>query len=101
VRITRLDGARPPIVLIGHELGVEQARFSPDGGRIVSASRDHTVRVWHDLSPATLADPRLWSATNYCLPIDRRIKLLNVTRSQAERDQRSCVARVMRARALR
>jgi WD40 repeat protein len=98
IRITRMDGAYQPIVLIGHDLGVEQARFSPDGRSIVSASRDHTVRVWHDLSPATLTDPRLWSATNYCMPLDRRIKLLSVTRQQAERDQRSCLARVLRAR---
>jgi WD40 repeat protein len=35
-----------PISLIGHEDSVWSAAFSPDGSRIVSASRDKTARVW-------------------------------------------------------
>jgi hypothetical protein len=54
--------------------------------------------VWHDLSPVTLDDPRLWAATNYCMPTERRIKLLNETQEQAQRDRKSCLERVQRAR---
>ena len=33
-------------VLRGHEGGVLKAAFSPDGPRIVTASFDHTARIW-------------------------------------------------------
>ena len=36
-----------PIVLRGHDDVVVSAAWSPDGQRIVSASRDKTVRVWN------------------------------------------------------
>jgi hypothetical protein len=66
-------------------------------GALPGASRDHTVRVWHDLARATLDDPRLWAATNYCMPVERRLKLLGVSEDQARRDRQSCVERVQRA----
>jgi serine/threonine protein kinase len=75
-----------------------QAEAQATGRRIVSASSDRTVRVWHDLVPVTLEDPRLWAATSYCMPIERRIELLGVTEAQAGRDRLRCLERVERAR---
>jgi len=101
IRIWQADGSGEPVVLIGHDLQVEQARFSPDGQRIVSVSFDRTMRVWHDLAPATLDDPRLWTATAYCLPVERRIKLLGTSEEQAVRDRQRCLAHVERANPFR
>jgi len=53
--------------------------------------------VWRDLTRATLDDPRLWAATNDCMPIERRIKLLGASEEQARRDRQSCLERVERA----
>jgi hypothetical protein len=33
-------------VLRGHSDAVKEAAFSPDGGRVVTASSDHTARIW-------------------------------------------------------
>src|SRR5262249_37761991 len=98
IRIWRADGRGDPVILVGHDLDIQQAHFSSNSLRIVSASFDRTVRVWHDLTPATLDDPRLWAATSYCMPIERRIKLLGVSEDQAQRDRQNCLARVERAR---
>lgn len=40
----------PRAVLVGHLSRVMSASYSPDGRRIVTASEDHTARVW-DVSP--------------------------------------------------
>jgi WD40 repeat protein/serine/threonine protein kinase len=98
IRIWRADGTGEPVILVGHEHWVATARFSSDGRRIVSASDDHTVRIWHDLAPATLDDPRLWTATTYCMPIERRRELLGVSEEQATRDRQRCMERVEQAR---
>jgi WD40 repeat protein/serine/threonine protein kinase len=98
IRIWRADGAGDPVILSDHEHWVTKARFSPDGRRVVSSSDDGTVRVWHDLAPATLHDPRLWTATTYCMPIERRRELLGVSQEQAERDRQRCLERVEQAR---
>jgi type II secretory pathway pseudopilin PulG/energy-coupling factor transporter ATP-binding protein EcfA2 len=98
VRIWSADGRGEPVILVGHGELVLRSRFSPDGRRIVSASLDHTVRVWHDLVPVTLDDPRLWAATTYCIPVERRIKLLGVSEDQARRDRQRCLDRVERVR---
>jgi WD40 repeat protein/serine/threonine protein kinase/energy-coupling factor transporter ATP-binding protein EcfA2 len=98
IRIWRADGTGEPVILVGHDLWVNQARFSLDGRRIVSASDDRTVRVWHDLTPATLDDPRLWTATTYCMPSERRRELLGVSEEMARRDRQRCLERVEQAR---
>jgi len=51
------------------------------------------------LARATLDDPRLWTATSYCMPIERRVELLGVSEDQARRDRQRCLERVERARA--
>jgi hypothetical protein len=56
------------------------------------------VRVWHDLAATTLDDPRLWTATAYCPPVERRVKLLGVTEDQAARDLDRCLERIALAR---
>jgi len=38
---------RKLLAFIGHTDGVESVAFSPDGKRIVTGSKDNTVRVWH------------------------------------------------------
>jgi WD40 repeat protein len=97
IRIWRADGTGSPVILTGHTLPINDARFSPDGLSVVSASDDGTVRVWRDLAPVALDDPRLWTATTYCMPIDRRIDLLGVSEEQAKRDLQRCVERVEQA----
>ena len=44
-------------VLRGHTSYVASAAFSPDGKRIVSASRDHTVRIWDAQTGKQIGDP--------------------------------------------
>jgi WD40 repeat protein/serine/threonine protein kinase/cell division protein FtsL len=98
IRIWRADGTGEPVILAGHGKWVNDARFSPDGRRIVSGSDDRTVRVWHDLARPTLDDPRLWTATTYCMPVERRQELLGVSEEEAQRDRQRCLERVEQAR---
>lgn len=48
-------GTAQEAVLKGHELDVVTVAYSPDGGRIVTGSRDWTVRIWDADDGATLA----------------------------------------------
>ena len=42
------DGRHPAelVAQLGHRGGITSVAFSPDGGRIVSGGRDHSIRVW-------------------------------------------------------
>ena len=60
---------------------------------------DNTIQIWSDLAPPDLDDPRLWTATNYCIPAERRIELLRVSAVQAARDLARCRERVASAAA--
>ena len=41
-----VDGSSEPIELKGHESSIRTAEFSPDGSRILTASKDGTARIW-------------------------------------------------------
>ncbi|HEX3764726.1 MAG TPA: TIR domain-containing protein, partial [Kofleriaceae bacterium] len=43
----RAAAALPRVTLVGHTAAVVAAAFSPDGHRAVTASRDHTARIWN------------------------------------------------------
>jgi WD40 repeat protein len=103
VRVRNADGTGEPLVLIGGaQHAFNRAAWSPDGKSIAAASDDKTVWVWTDLEPLRgIDDPKLWTATTYCIPIERRIQILNVPEATARADQEACLRRVDEARAAR
>jgi hypothetical protein len=100
VRIWNADGTGEPIVLRAFDQPVNTASWSPDGKRIVAASDDTTIVVLSDLDPPRDADdPQFWTATNYCMPLVVRQRLLNFTEAQSLADLERCQRRVAEARA--
>jgi WD40 repeat protein len=56
--LARREEARSlPRAVLRHEGDVESAQFSPDGTRIVTASRDKTARVWDAVTGKVLGEP--------------------------------------------
>ncbi|MCG8421158.1 MAG: hypothetical protein MJE77_24825 [Proteobacteria bacterium] len=94
VRIWNADGTGQPVILRGHSDTVWSALFSPDGERVVSASADKSVRIWSDLDSLEPGDPRLWTATTYCMPVALRQHLLGTDRGLAHSDRDACMRRV-------
>ncbi|WP_437679096.1 nSTAND1 domain-containing NTPase [Sorangium sp. So ce131] len=98
VRLWNADGTGEPLVLRGSDSPVNSVAFSPDGERIVAASDDKLVRVWADLAPLRgVDDPKLWAATTYCMPVERRIELLRVPETMARANREACLRRVAQA----
>ncbi|WP_437932698.1 nSTAND1 domain-containing NTPase [Sorangium sp. So ce291] len=109
VRVWNADGTGEPLVLTGFNpplmAPISAVAFSRDGKRIATASGDTTshkwvVSVWTDLEPLQSSDdPRLWTATAYCMPIERRMELLGADKATAGTDLQACLHRVKEARA--
>ncbi|WP_437518707.1 nSTAND1 domain-containing NTPase [Sorangium sp. So ce1099] len=101
VRVWRADGTGEPLVFHVFDSPANGVAFSPDGKRIVAGSDDKLVRVWTVLDPLHGPDdPKLWAATTYCMPIERRRELLRVREPMARASWEACVRRVEQARAL-
>ncbi len=99
VRVWDAGGAGEPLVLRASDAALNAASWSPDGRRIAAASADTRVIVWSDLTPLSgPGDPKLWTATTYCLPVDVRRKLLGFSEAQARADLERCQRRVGEAR---
>ncbi|WP_437995523.1 protein kinase [Sorangium sp. So ce185] len=100
VRVWHGGGAGEPLVLRAVDAPINAVAFSPDGQRIVAAADDTVVRVWTDLEELrSVEDPKLWAATTYCMPVDRRMELLRVPEAAARASREACVRRVEAARA--
>ncbi|HTN86937.1 MAG TPA: protein kinase [Sorangium sp.] len=99
-RVWNADGTGEPTVLRDSDAAITDAAFSPDGKRIVTASDDKVARVWTDLAPLRgVDDPKLWTATTYCMPVERRMELLRVSEAMAHANRQACLRHVEEARA--
>ena len=97
MRVWNVDGTGEPLILRASG-AASTASFSPDGTRIVAVSSDRTVIVWSDLAArANAEDPRLWTATSYCMPLDVRRALLDFPEERSRADLEGCQRRVREA----
>jgi len=99
VRVWNADGSGEPYVLgLSGGQTLVLAALSPDGGHVAAGVLDKVVRVWPLRAPFRgTDDPRLWSATPYCMSIERRTALLSVSEARARADQEACEHRVQLA----
>jgi WD40 repeat protein len=58
--------------LIGHDESVEGAEFSPDGKRIITASRDGTARLWDTPSDVQALMAEAKATVPRCLTLAQR-----------------------------
>jgi WD40 repeat protein len=101
VRVWNADGTGEPLTLRTSNEAVNTASWSPDGRRIVAASDDKTVIVWSDLEPLSgPGDPKLWTATTYCMPLEVRRRLLGFSEEQSRNDLERCQRHVRESRGL-
>src|SRR5262249_23064928 len=100
-RKVRLRATQPvgePTILRASNQAVNTASWSPDGRRIVAATDDKTIIVWSDVqTPQSADDPKLWTATTYCIPLDIRRRLLDFPEEQSRADLERCQRRVAEA----
>ncbi|UQA56959.1 protein kinase domain-containing protein [Polyangium aurulentum] len=97
VRVWNANTAELLLILRGPD-AFNSVAFSPDGKRIVAATNDRTVSIWSDVEPFHgTEDPRLWRATSYCMPIERRVELLGVSEAAARAHRDDCLRRVEEA----
>jgi len=98
-RVWNADGSGEPYVLNSYRQETNSAAWSPDGTRVVVVMfEDKNGWVWPVRAPLRgTDDPRLWTATSYCLSIEQRIALLSVSEARARADQEACERRVKAA----
>jgi WD40 repeat protein len=101
-RVWNADGSGEPYILNSHGAGVAVAAWSLDGTRMVAregAGENMKIAwVWPLLAPLRgTDDPRLWTATSYCMSVERRIAMLSVPEARARADQDACERRVQAA----
>lgn len=101
VRIWRADGTGEPIVLRApSKENVELASWIPDGKRVVAAVGT-TLVIWTNVEPLLDAeDPRLWTETRYCMPLEARRRLLDFSEEQSQSDLDRCLRHVRDARGI-
>ncbi len=92
-------GGADPIPLWGPTGTIRSASFSPDGARIIAVSDGKEggggIWLWNNLRPiVSIEDPRLWRASEYCMPVDRRQSQLNLSASVAQQNFERCTSRV-------
>ncbi|WP_437734533.1 nSTAND1 domain-containing NTPase [Sorangium sp. So ce1335] len=99
VRVWNVDATGEPLVLRASDSPINAVAFSPEGQRIVTAADDAVVRVWTGLEELRdVDDPKLWAATTYCMPVDRRMDLLRLPGAMARANREACLRRVELAR---
>src|SRR5262249_29245171 len=102
IRVWNADGTGEPMVLRGHETPVKSATFGREGRHVAGAFEEGAGQVWADVEPLhSVDDPRLWTATDYCPPLERRMELLHVSQAMAGADRERCLLRVAQAHAPR
>jgi WD40 repeat protein/MinD-like ATPase involved in chromosome partitioning or flagellar assembly len=89
--VYRMAGATsPPLTLRGHSGPVARLTFSPNG-LVVTASADHTARVWRTTAPPELLEEMGWDAitgylqqaTSACLSPAQRVQFLSQPPAEA------------------